>query len=711
MKKIMLMAMLPALAACSTQEEAQDLFGGRVPVSLSSSAVTATITRGGAAQNLNNTNIASGGKVCVQISNHGANDYTPYVFTTGASGAMTADGSKPYYPTDDTNIDIAAYYPNNGTFSGDNFVVQTDQSTDENYKLSDLMFASVANQAKTTESVNLAFSHKMAKIVVNATAGDDVNAIQTITLKSVYPQASFNKTTGVTGDGTGAATDITLFTDGTNTTANCAGVIPSQTKSGALLEIVTDQGTATYSLSSDKAFLQGYQYVMNIQVNKTEVGTTTSITDWTGTGNVYIGGAGESVSLTSGTLALTYGGSALTTTASVTTGESVTYTVKSSDESVATALVNSTTGEVTVTPVNAGTATVAVIAIGTQTQYTSALCQVTVNKAAAPTPTLSATSLTVNGLGSTNTFTVSRSGNGEVTAESSATDKATVVVTNATAATATVTVTGVAAGEATITVKVNEGTNYEAYTAADKTVTVTVTEDPGLALDNSSIANGWFIGANGKAYSTAALADQYSNPIAIVVWKGSDSDLTCGKLHGLAMALGEPSGSGSSSAWGGYGTDESYLTNCSSIDNCKSNNKNGLTNTTSLVSCGVSGHDHTAAKLATNYTPAVPASGTTAWFLPSAAQWFKAAEGLGGYTGSYSWAAWEGSASAKAIIGNFNNAIGDNGTKLTDGASYWSSSEYNNGSAVFVSFNSSNGVTVGNGNKNYSGRVRPFLAF
>ena len=92
---------------------------------------------------------------------------------------------------------------------------------------------------------------------------------------------------------------------------------------------------------------------------------------------------------------------------------------------------------------------------------------VTIAKAAC-TVSLDKTSLNLTNSSATGTINVTCDGDGTVTAESSNTSVATVSVSGN-----TVTVTAIANGSATITIKVSEGTNHTAYTATDKTVSVT----------------------------------------------------------------------------------------------------------------------------------------------------------------------------------------------------------------------------------------------
>ena len=264
-------AMMMAVACTQKENRVEE----RTPVALQYTTVDATETR--AAQNLNEGTFASGETVKVRISNTGAGEWTDYDFTTGSAGAMTAPNPGPYYPAGAQNIDIAACYP---ATAGTSFSVQADQTSDAGYKASDLMFASVTNQAKQAEPVNLAFTHKLVKINVNVTPGTGVGSITSVSILNVKPTVSFNQATGEVGEADGSATTIAI-------TNNGAAVIPAQTIDGGLLSIVTDKGTATYTVAS-KEFAAGQQYTINITVNLRAIGTTNAITGWTSEGTVTV---------------------------------------------------------------------------------------------------------------------------------------------------------------------------------------------------------------------------------------------------------------------------------------------------------------------------------------------------------------------------------------------------------------------------------------
>ena len=167
-KNIMALALLPMmgmLTACSSDNEQT---AERVPINLTASTVTIT-TRAAADTTLNNGYMEAEQAVKVRIRNTGgtSDDWTDYAFTSKAGGTLKAPTPPPFYPLDNTNVDIVAYSPYE---AGSTFVVQEDQSNNDNYMASDLLFASKSNQEKTTDAVPLQFEHKMAKVVVNAIA-------------------------------------------------------------------------------------------------------------------------------------------------------------------------------------------------------------------------------------------------------------------------------------------------------------------------------------------------------------------------------------------------------------------------------------------------------------------------------------------------------------------------------------------------------------
>jgi len=312
------------LIACSSDSTREQQSAGllpedAVPVALSYRMAPSAETRAAALINLNQDHIEIGKSVAVLIRNHGVGDYTSYNYTTAEDGALDLPNPAPYYPTDGTtHIDILAYYP---ASAGSAFTVQTDQSTNDGYAASDLMWATPITDAEmTTSPRTLTFTHLLSKVIVHATAGAGISKITSIALKQIKPRVSFNNTDGFVGDAQVDATtsdvvSIDMVKENVTSEVSGAAVIPAQTVTGNLLEITVEKeggssGTATYSVPSGKTFSAGHFYTLDITVSYPEVGATTNINDWTDGGDLVISGGGDFTF--SDVADQTYTGSALT---------------------------------------------------------------------------------------------------------------------------------------------------------------------------------------------------------------------------------------------------------------------------------------------------------------------------------------------------------------------------------------------------------------
>lgn len=283
-KILYLMAAMALLAGCSSEQE--ELLKGGVPISLGYQVVTVddgTNTRSATA-GLNDDNLKTGETVKVMVSTDGGSTYSAYNYTTSDdAGAMTTPNPAPMYPVDGSTVNILACYPST---AGTSFNVNSDQTTVASYKSSDLMWATpVLNQARTYHAVNLQLHHLMSKITVNATPTTGVASISSVTLKNVKRTVSFDQTTGLIGAASGDASDITMLNEG-------SALIPPQTINGAFIEIVTTSylgtsETTTFTLSN-KAFISGHAYTINISLNKNAIGKTNNITGWTSEGTVNV---------------------------------------------------------------------------------------------------------------------------------------------------------------------------------------------------------------------------------------------------------------------------------------------------------------------------------------------------------------------------------------------------------------------------------------
>ena len=679
---VLSLLMAAGLAACSAEIDSTQQQGDQVPLQLTATKLVdnAEVQESHARRAANNLYVSSfdgGESVKVWLNNTETSDN----YTINSTDQATLEGGSLYYPAGSTGTaTVFALYPSASTSS---HTVAYDQSGDAAYKLSDLMYATkTVNLSEKTSSQALQFSHQLVKLHVHIVKGSGVTSITSVKMKNVKRTVSVTPATttctigSATSAGDGQGDEIIIFSgEGTAATQDYACVFPIQAWSDQdFIEITADDQTATYKLTRD-TWTKGNSYTLTLNVNTATLGTTTSITGWNEGASATIGGGGDFT--IANISAVTYDGTAKTPTPTVSYND---ITLTLNDDYTLEYAGNT----------NAGKA--AVIAIGKGSYVGKVgVKEFTINKADNDI-TLTPATLSI-APGATGSFTVTRSGDGAVSASSSNTSVATVSATGT-----TVTVTHVSVGTADITVNVAASANYN---AASKTVSVECISQIAPALGDPYYSDGSW--GNNPHASGATV-------IGVVAWLGSDSDLKCSKSHGLVIAKTDAN---SGVAWGPTSTDETFLTNVSSIDGCKSNNKNGLTNTASLVG---DSHTHGAASAADSYTPAAPTSaGATKWFLPSAAQWIAVlgSNGLGGLSdGTFAWASWfDTSQSSFNAINTALTKTGVGGTALTNKALYWSSSEYSTDRAVGVGFDSSYGVAVDKYIKSSTYRVRAFLAF
>lgn len=268
------------LAGCSADTAFDE--SEQTPINLGYTVLQATETR--AATNLNEDFLSQGDKILAKISKASENDYSDFTYMTvnDAGKMVPVSTTIPTYPDDGSNVKIRAFYPST---AGASFTVKSNQTADEDYRASDLMFASIANQARTSETVNLAFEHQMSKIVINASGAEGSGiTITGVTLKNILPTITFTPDAADIADVVSAASgdpvDITMTNEG-------AALIPAQDINGTFLVISTSAGDATYSLS--KSFEAGHSYTLNIEVGTACIGTTNAITGWNGDGIATVG--------------------------------------------------------------------------------------------------------------------------------------------------------------------------------------------------------------------------------------------------------------------------------------------------------------------------------------------------------------------------------------------------------------------------------------
>lgn len=317
---ILLLLMAAALTACSSdvdqgqQSPFTDLSpDGAVPVTFSVSDLR-DITRAASSIVTFNANE----KVKVFVKPSGASDYTQYDYKTAAGQSnvsltleknyATNDATPPYFPAGTgTTVQAYAYYPATAA-SAATFSVADNQTTDANYKASDLMYAEVRTITKgSSAGTNLQMNHLMAQLHLNVTGvGLTVNRVLVNAKRSV----TFTPSDG-TATATGTASDIVAAT----AAGDAYVCIPVQPINTVTIKVETgSEGdaatTATFTFTSTSDFAAGKSYPINLTVNATSLGNTTAISDWNGQQSVTYAPTGD---LTIDPISeVTYNGSAYT---------------------------------------------------------------------------------------------------------------------------------------------------------------------------------------------------------------------------------------------------------------------------------------------------------------------------------------------------------------------------------------------------------------
>lgn len=292
-KGLTLCVVAAMLAGCTAESGREH--EGQVPIVLTASVQSQEPSTRAATNLLGGTTLPDG----LQFKAHfagGATTVTDAVYTCdGADGVTTT--STPYFTLEGTATTVHAFHPSTVTASDATFSVQADQSSDEAYLASDLLYATTGELTKshTTVTANLAFRHLMSKVIVNVTAeaGSNVSQVQQVLIVGGYRTVSLGTrpaiTLGTLSDPLSTTNPITLLSGGTAATANCAGLIPPQTLASTFLQVVTDAGTVSYTLPG-KVLESGKTYTVNLTVTAValSIGTAT-LSNWTADGSVTVG--------------------------------------------------------------------------------------------------------------------------------------------------------------------------------------------------------------------------------------------------------------------------------------------------------------------------------------------------------------------------------------------------------------------------------------
>jgi len=288
MKKYFILAAAAlAMVACSNDESENNAVAQSDVISFTAGMANDEVTR--AAVDIQGAAFAAGEDVKIEVTPSGGSMssaiYTTAAASEGKNALSVKAGSTAFtWPANGT-VAIKAFYPSSVTSSTASFSVEENQSTDPNYKASDLMYATpIDAQAKQAGAVGLTFNHALTKIIVNLTAGtgvtDDDIAACTVTLSAKKTAAI---TSGVAGNASGDAATITMGTGANNAAIIVPQSITASNESKVNFITITTQGghSKTYQLTANKAFAAGKVYTYNLTVKMSEIVLeSTTISNW-----------------------------------------------------------------------------------------------------------------------------------------------------------------------------------------------------------------------------------------------------------------------------------------------------------------------------------------------------------------------------------------------------------------------------------------------
>lgn len=274
----------------------EKLSPGTTPISFSTK-VTDSSTR------VTNTAFEQGDKVglfaMLSSTSISGNRYIDNIWLECDDAATLIPEKTVFYPEGDATLDFVSYYPYQETgiaakHSSINVSVKTDQSSKENYSLSDFVVATASNIKSSTKAIELEYQHKFIKLqlVLTPEEGEDskdmLKANPQVTVTGFKTKASYDFETNSFSDLDEEA-DITPYGSWSlNKEGNLVGkevlVIP-QTASSATQAVIIDWNGTLYTcpiptLETEKYHAYQIEIAAKQSENRTLKGIASSITDW-----------------------------------------------------------------------------------------------------------------------------------------------------------------------------------------------------------------------------------------------------------------------------------------------------------------------------------------------------------------------------------------------------------------------------------------------
>lgn len=214
------------------------------------------------------TQIVEGQQVGVTITG-AKSEHSNIAWTAEANGALNNENNPIYWG--ETDITVTSYHPYNADYKGTSytFSVNTDQSTDNGYLNSDLLWAT-ETASITDNPISLKFTHKLAKINVTLTSEDiaDLSNAE-IFICGTDIATEFDPATGNLSIGTNNVAEIKASATTDKAYTGSAIIIPQTVKKGTLLvKIIHNSKEFHYTLQNDMTYESGYSYNYTLKIKE-----------------------------------------------------------------------------------------------------------------------------------------------------------------------------------------------------------------------------------------------------------------------------------------------------------------------------------------------------------------------------------------------------------------------------------------------------------
>ena len=270
------------LTGCQADKADDPRQDGLVPVTLTASQGSILSISGGmtrAADGLYSATSGFTGTESVRVFMNSSSSYSDYSVGTPSAGVSSLTGGTLYYPPSG-DINLFAVYP---AASASSHTVAYNQTSDANYKASDLMYATKAvDQADKANAQNLEFAHQLVKLKLNIIKGAGITEVTEVKMKNVKRTVSVAPTTSSAGIGSATSTDdengdnILIFS-GSNTsseTQTYACVFPAQAWNNTdFITVTADSKTVTYQLNRSE-WTAGAEYELTFHLNAVALNNT-----------------------------------------------------------------------------------------------------------------------------------------------------------------------------------------------------------------------------------------------------------------------------------------------------------------------------------------------------------------------------------------------------------------------------------------------------